>query len=364
MYSPTVSSVFAPAKLTVPHPSHVYLLADDLTGACDAAAAFLNAGHSVRVWFGLMALHATPESVQAFSTNSRAHAPKEAILAVSHTAAGFTGKSNSLFFKKIDSAARGPLAAELLAAHRALGTETILVAPSFPAAGRTVSDGILYIRDAAGQDTRLPLAGLFPPEVQPLTAMIARPEEIAAARASGRSILLCDATTQTDLEALAHAAADLPGLLYAGSAGLARAIASIHSASQAPQPLPRSARTLIVTGTGHPVTRLQLEQLAESQRCARVLRIHFEASDAARIRAAFQEFDPQTLILTGGDTALLATRALDAHSFILHGEFAPGIPWGLVQGGAAHGRIILTKSGGFGSPTTLSDILATLSGQR
>lgn len=69
--------------LAAPHPSYVYLLADDLTGACDAAAAFLQAGHSVRVWFGSHALHATPESVQAFNTNSRSLAPEKADLAVS-----------------------------------------------------------------------------------------------------------------------------------------------------------------------------------------------------------------------------------------------------------------------------------------
>ena len=363
MRTPTASSVLAPAKLTVPHPSHIYLLADDLTGACDAAAAFLNAGHSVRVWFGLKALHSTTESVQALCTNSRAYAPEQAMLAVSHAATGFAGKSKALFFKKIDSAARGPLAAELLAAYRALGAEAILVAPSFPAAGRTVRNGILDIQDAAGQHTQLPLAGLFPPEIQPLIALIAHPKKIAAARAAGKFILLCDAVTQADLEALARVAADLPNLLYAGSAGLAQAIASLDSAPRNSQPLPRSVRTLIVAGTSHPVTKLQLDNLVDDAPFAQALCIHFEANDGARIRAAFHEFDPQTLILTGGDTALLAVRALDAHSSILRGEFAPGIPWGIVQGGIAHGRTIITKSGGFGSSTILSEILATLSGQ-
>jgi uncharacterized protein YgbK (DUF1537 family) len=195
-----------------------------------------------------------------------------------------------------------------------------------------------------------------------LLASIIRPDQLAAALATGKSILVCDAVTQADLEALTQAAANLPGLLYAGSAGLAQAIASLDPASEPPQPFPASARTLLVVGTPHPVTKLQLDHLAAGDPSAQVLRVRFEASDDACIRDQFRQYDPQALILTGGETAQLAARALDAHSFILHGEFAPGIPWGTVEGGLAQGRIVITKSGGFGTPITLKRILDTLAG--
>jgi uncharacterized protein YgbK (DUF1537 family) len=360
MRSLTASSALLP---TLMEARPIYLLGDDLTGASDAAASFLRAGHSVRVWFGSRALHSTAESVQAFNTDSRYLSSEQAGLAVSDAAAGLHNESNALFFKKIDSAGRGPLAAEVLAAHRVLGTDAILVAPSFPEAGRTVHDGVLYIQDAAGQDSQMPLAALFPPEVQPLIAVVTHPEQLVAARGAGRSIFLCDATTQADLEALVRASADLPPLLYAGSAGLARAIASLGAATHPPQPLPHSVRTLIVSGTSHPVTQLQLRRLPGTQPFAKVLQIRCEPGDEARIQNQFRQFDPQALILTGGDTALIAVRALASHSAILQGEFAPGIPWGTLQGGVADGRIVITKSGGFGTPTTLVDILATLSGQ-
>jgi uncharacterized protein YgbK (DUF1537 family) len=84
---------------------------------------------------------------------------------------------------------------------------------------------------------------------------------------------------------------------------------------------------------------------------------------AGRIRSAFQSHAPQALILTGGETAQLAVRALAAHSFILQGEFAPGIPWGTMQGGEAHGCTVVTKSGGFGLPSAFNDILAALRGR-
>jgi uncharacterized protein YgbK (DUF1537 family) len=59
---------------------------------------------------------------------------------------------------------------------------------------------------------------------------------------------------------------------------------------------------------------------------------------------------------------LLAVQALEAHSFLLQGEIAPGIPWGLVQGGIAHGCLVVTKSGGFGAPSAFNDILAAFRG--
>jgi len=352
----------------VAQPERIYLLADDLTGACDAAAAFLPAGYSVRVWTGGKAWTSTPETVQAFNTDSRSLSPSLAGRAVSDAVAALDTGKNFIFFKKIDSVARGPLAAELLAAQRTLGTQAILLAPSFPAAGRTVHHGILHIQDASGQDRQLSLAALFPAEFQPRIASISRPEELAAAFHSGKALLLCDAATQTELVALARAAVQLPGLLYAGSAGLAQAIASLHCSPEVLPPLPVSERTLIVAGSPHPLTRLQLENLSPDHLAAdspvvRILRIHCKASDDEHIRAAFCQFDPQALILTGGSTASMATSALGAHSLILRGEFAPGIPWGIVQGGAAEGRVAITKSGGFGAPTALREILDKLSGQ-
>ena len=43
---------FVPPSFADPNSGRIVLLADDLTGACDAGAAFLRTGRSVRVWFG------------------------------------------------------------------------------------------------------------------------------------------------------------------------------------------------------------------------------------------------------------------------------------------------------------------------
>ncbi len=355
---------FVPPSFADPYSGRIVLLADDLTGACDGGAAFLRTGRSVRVWFGTSVEFSTPESVQAFNTSSRTLSARRAAQAVSLACTALGSDPNSLFFKKVDSAGRGPLAAELLAAHRTLGTRAVVFAPGFPAAGRTVRDGTLEVEDAAGQHSQVRLERLFPFTVRGRIFHVAHARELAPALDAGKTLLVCDSATQADLNDLARAAKDLPGLLYAGSAGLAQALASLAPARPMAALVPPAARTLLIAGTSHPVTKLQLEELdSADQEGVSVLRLHVAFGAAARIRSTFRSYAPQALILTGGETAQLAVRALAAHSFILQGEFAPGIPWGTVQGGDAHGCIVVTKSGGFGSPTAFNEILVALRGR-
>lgn len=352
-----------PPSFADPNSGRIVLLADDLTGACDAAAAFLRSGRSVRVWFGSSVQFSAPESVQAFNTNSRQLSPSRAARVVAHAAAALGSDPNSLFFKKVDSAARGPFAAEILAAHRALSTRAVLLAPAFPSAGRTVRDGILEIQDATGEPKQIPLASLFPLTSRSCIGQVSGPSELEPMLRADRTILLCDSTTQADLEALVRAAQDLPGLLYAGSAGLAQALTAFNRMQLPVALVPPVSRTLLIVGSPHPVTKLQLENLdLDRFTGVQLLQIKLAFRAAARIRSAFREFAPQALILTGGETALLAVQALEAHSFILQGELTPGIPWGLVQGGAAHGCVVATKSGGFGAPTAFNEILAAFRG--
>jgi uncharacterized protein YgbK (DUF1537 family) len=58
-------------------------------------------------------------------------------------------------------------------------------------------------------------------------------------------------------------------------------------------------------------------------------------------------------VVTGGDGARALTSVLDARGITLTGEVAPGIPIGALTGGPLDGSAIVTKAGGFGSPTAL-----------
>jgi D-threonate/D-erythronate kinase len=355
------STRIAEPSFADPTSGRIVVLADDLTGACDAAAAFIRSARSVRVWFGAGALYSVPETVQAFTTNSRSLSASRAAHIVSRAVKALSSGSQSLFFKKVDSACRGPIGAEVLAAHRALSTRAVFFAPAFPAESRIVRDGTLEIRNSAGEAKEIRLAHLFPITIRHRIAVISSATELAPALESGKTILICDSESQADLATMAHSAQAFPGLLYAGSAGLAQALAGLNSFSQAAGLVPRAARTLLIAGSPHPVTRLQLQTLDRARFSGvRVMRLGFPFALAARIRAAFGSYQPQALILTGGATALLAVRALEADSLILQGELAPGTPWGLIQGGLAHGCTVVTKSGGLGTATAFNDILTAL----
>lgn len=361
---PFLSAIPDPAGTASPAlpPHRTWLLADDLTGACDAGAAFLRAGMGVRVWTGAQPCFHAPQAVQAVNTASRALPPGEAAGVVAGAAAALERGGRTLHFKKVDSTLRGPLAAELIAAQQALGARAILLAPAFPAMGRTVHNGILIAEDLSGRRETIRIRNLFPAGVNDRIAQIAHAGELVSAVDGGNTVLICDTATQVDLDALARAAQPLQGLLYAGSAGLAQAVAGLYASPASPAPIPAAARTLVVCGTPHPVTELQLSDL-DRQRfpAVEVLRIRCQTGDENQVRAAFEAVYPQALVLTGGDTALLVLRALGGHSLVLQGECAPGIPWGRAEGGAVDGKTIVTKSGGFGVRSALNEILAMLS---
>jgi len=120
------------------------LIADDLTGACDAGALFSGAGP---VGIATDGLAFDPNrDVVAADTETRAldagQAAKEVWDMARHLAPRFAlGPA----VKKLDSTLRGQVAAELDAMLLATGLRAALVCPAFPGQGRTVVDGILRV---------------------------------------------------------------------------------------------------------------------------------------------------------------------------------------------------------------------------
>jgi len=353
----------------------VLIFADDLTGACDSGVAFLAAGRPVRVVLDASSLDAKRlleleasgcESVWAFTTETRNLMPEEARKRVAYSILTLHPMSqDALLFKKIDSAARGHLGVEVMAALQHSGAALALVAPAFPKAGRTVASGILSVGDCSGQNATVVLRELFPQvdanDIDVLSAgsELHLEQGIARAIANGTRILLCDASTQADLERLAAVALPMrQPLLWAGSAGLAHALAGVLPVLDPPPVLPsthRSGRTLLFAGTSHPVTSLQLSHLEQhSGAPARAThRIQLDTASEQEIVAAFTAMPVAALILTGGETAAFVLRALGASGIALAGELAAGIPWGFIEGGLAGGCIVITKSGGFGEHDAL-----------
>jgi uncharacterized protein YgbK (DUF1537 family) len=354
--------------------SRIVIIADDLTGACDSGVAFLASGRRVRVVLDasqdFVQLRQTDrpgeQAVWAFTTETRGLAEERAAGRVGECMAALgTIWQDALAFKKVDSAARGHFGAEISAALRSSGSVLALVAPAFPAAGRTVENGVLRVRDWSGQDTAKPLRELFSREdatrIEALPTCTEQELErrIGQAVAKGARILLCDSSSQADLERLAAAALRVQQpLLWAGSAGLAHAVADllpVSAAKAASQPGLRTGRTLLFVGSPHPVTSLQVEHVEQSTGGVDRPIHRIPCTDGSRqdVVAAFATEPVAAMILTGGDTAAFVLRSLGASSIELAGEVARGIPWGFVEGGAADGCVVITKSGGFGERDAL-----------
>jgi uncharacterized protein YgbK (DUF1537 family) len=232
------------------------------------------------------------------------------------------------------------------------------------------------------------------------TFRLAPPAPLAPRSDPGeRLLLLADAETDVDLNALAaylHRL-DLDDL-FCGAGGLAAAWARVLIPE--PQPLPPlepiAGPIWILAGSQHSVTRAQMEALAatseghiewfEAQSSDIVPRLRqlpkrtniglcltaspphlitpsfraWAADCIAAVAAEAQERGVGAFVATGGETAALLLRALDAGSLVVDRELLPGIPLCRIADGPWAGTMLVTKAGGFGEPDALARTVAAI----
>jgi uncharacterized protein YgbK (DUF1537 family) len=271
-------------------PGRWLILADDLTGAADCAIAFARRGLEAMVaWHDAAGGAGARPGALAIDADSRrlpptAAAARHAALLRPHLAGG----ARPALIKKIDSTLRGQPAAELagsLALLRDAGQPRLaLVAPAFPATGRTTENGCvrlwgvpleatpLWARDhsynSADLLAVLGSAGLKAwtlPLGQMRGGAAALAEALRAAQAGGLDAVVCDATEAADLEALARASLPLAdSVLWVGSGGIAAALAAALPETPAASPaLPRRhGGALVVVGSVAEASRAAAEALA------------------------------------------------------------------------------------------------------
>lgn len=388
------------------------MIADDLTGAADTGAAFVCSGLVVMI--ALDPDHVPAADVLVVSTESRSLTEEEAIERVAQAARSLANPDGETWiYKKIDSTLRGYPAAELRAIMDALHERRAVVAPAFPAQGRTTISGHQMLSGHAVDGT----ASGAEVEVADLQQLIAsnadgydiRLVDLAAVRLGPEAmcgqfdgpaemILIADAETDEDLSAIVRCATHAGVHLLCGSAGLAHALAAELSAasSVAAPTLPdvAGAPVLVVAGSPHPATRRQVDvaQL-RGEMIARVDHAFLGLDESIKtvidaialgmsaersvvlttsglhdvrdsdqavadylgeiVRGLVMDGTLGGLVLTGGDVSAAVCRALGTTAIWLRGEVQPGIPWGLLVGGVAPGLPVVTKSGGFGDADAL-----------
>jgi D-threonate/D-erythronate kinase len=391
----------------------IAVIADDLTGAADTGVQLVHAGYRTAVFFRATEVLEDDLDAVSFDTDSRAIPAGSAakrVLDASHIARGAR-----TVYKKLDSTLRGNVAAELAAALGGARRDRVILAPAFPAAGRTTVGGIQRVHDVPVDETEMAndphnpvreahvpglLAGAFSSVGALGVEDLADPELVRRALEDYECVV-ADAERDADLEALVRAVPDPARVLWAGSAGLALALGSVY-----PGPCAGTAGVqrapvrpvLVVVGSLSGVAREQVRRLVKAYgaidvpvdgkepnavykavgaarkalgggTCAvvrsteeRVASSESVLGDLAEVAALLSEEGLfEGLVLTGGATAVGVARRLGASGIRLKGEVEAGVPMGALVGRRPYP--VVTKAGGFGGQDTLVGAVETLSGE-
>lgn len=299
----------------------ILIVADDLTGAADCGAAC--AAHGLETVVVLDDAEGIPRAqVVALDANTRAMTPTQAAAETARVVRKYPAR---IVYKKIDSTLRGNVGAEVaaaLAAYRAMGhpNAVAVVAPAFPAMGRTTKGGRIYVRGEAIENWDI-------------------------------EWMLEDAETDEDLRAIAtkwiHYEA---GVVWAGSAGLARWLPEAAGIERGVSRRALKAAEPLVFAVGSPAqrSREQAEALKE-EGVGNDEVLMGEAEVLAEMIARRQE-PMGGLVLTGGETARAVLSRLGIAALQVVGEVETGVP---VLVAESSGLTVITKAGDFGDRETL-----------
>lgn len=299
---------------------NIAVIADDLTGANDTGVQMARQGLTTSVLLELKTGGGKQEAV-VFDTDSRSLPPLEAYQKVKDVCLflGRGGESSSpVIYKKFDSTLRGNIGSELDAVYETLQPDFIVIAPSFPGAGRTLTDGIVYVNGIPLHETEMAHDPKHPATESAFTAILKRQsrypaahfsleqlrgertalrELIAGYRKSGIPYLVFDAEREEDLALVASlfpVKTGSPSVVWAGSAGLASAITAqvlcsmreeseqagvvlkesgkIYEAISNNKPVYYDANyVIIVIGSVNPWSRRQLSELVKENNVSAIM---------------------------------------------------------------------------------------------
>ncbi|MFF5209120.1 four-carbon acid sugar kinase family protein [Streptosporangium sp. NPDC000396] len=376
--------------------AYIALIADDLTSAADGAAPFRAAGLPARITLE-PSPGPSPHGVTALDIDTRAGSASAAAARTADAVAALA--EADVLIKTVDSTLRGHLAAEIGAALSSSGRATAVIAPAFPAEGRTTWNGVQSVAGRPVHETSFAHDPGHPVRCSDLGRLLTDAVVVGAGRQDRLAALVgavpyvvVDAASDRHLDELVTAVSP-DHVLWVGSPGLAAALARRMSPGErpavtAPAP-PRRPRVLLVVGSLNPASQEQVARFRSgggAAVCVTADRAVEQAAQAlsttgavvlygSRIRgpealvperlaettarlAVNRAFD--AMLLTGGETARAVLHALGARDVELIAEPEPGVPVGLIE--RPYRLPIVLKAGGFGNSETLvrlRDLLTT-----
>lgn len=388
------------------HNLRVLIVADDLTGAMDSAGPFAEIG--VETWVVAAAMQCDPATIArarvvSVNTDSRHLPAAQAATRVSDIVRRLGPGAFDVVVKKIDSTLRGNVVAETLALLETSGRRGAVIAPAFPAQGRTVKGGVVHVNGVPLAETAFARDALSPPPLVPLQQVFAEARPGLGVAISGAAgdfssqsnirIWIADGVTDADLAATVSAVKSRLGeLLLAGSAGITKPLARACFGAAVPQAAPEKLTGTIVFVVGSRAVQSaeQVESLMQEPG-TRVLRApngrlsqkEFPAArnlvlkatadatgkegDARQVAAemarnaidAARRTHAQALVATGGDTAIAILTATGNPALQVLGDLMPGIPYARIRVDGAP-LWLVTKAGGFGGRDTFRQIARRL----
>lgn len=396
-------------------------IADDLTGATDLAITLTSAGYRTTVVLGM------DDMEEVTSGELREEADAVVVALKSRTMPADRAVDASLraldrlrregcerFYVKycstFDSTPRGNIGPVSEAVLDALGEDLTVVAPAFPANGRTVYRGHLFVGDDPLDESPMrhhPLTPMTDSSLPRLLApqvsggrdaialvpwqVVARGvqalrEALARAGESGARFVVADALTDTDLRNLAEATSSLRVLT--GGSALAQGLVGPRETDHASWELPEGPR-VVLSGSASRATQGQVRHALEAgdgqHLRAADLRADFGGTVASVVSAALSsaaspfvvyataspedvadtadasvieealaavaerlvEAGVRSLLVAGGETSGAVVQRLGVGALTLGREVDPGVAW--TRGHRSGGDIhLMLKSGNFG----------------
>ena len=334
-------------------------LADDMTGALEAGAKFSEAGFSTTV--SAQPIAAGSAQVLVLDTETRHVKPEAARERIFRFVDACGEERPLLVYKKTDSTLRGNIRAELHALTELYPEWSIGYAPAYPALGRTVKSGILYVHGQAVAETEFAHDELNP----------VRGSSVGALLDPRMDCRIFDGEADEHLsEAACAILADKKMRIVAGPAGLAEMIARmIDLPRRELEPYPCVRTCLVLNGSRHQHSALQVR--AGAMAGWRVLdSIHGHDVTAAQAAAVNSRSlirnialdEPDGIFVIGGDTAFAVVRELGFPPLSPIGEIVAGVPvTRIALPGRTRDLFLITKAGGFGDVDVLTRAHAQLS---
>ena len=300
-----------------------------------------------------------------------------------------------------------------------------IVCPAYPQLGRTVENGRLLVHGqnaestAVGRDPVTPLTTGLLTEMLPGSVNLSindgtsltLAEKITAQILAGIRIITVNAVTDSDLALVAEATDVLgPWAIPVGSGGLAGAVSrrlGQNGCEGQDQTPPQNERVLVVISSLHEASRSQhdhlvthadsrvlqtlapgIEDLGSIEAISAWMALNFhpvraavsvvispaergnEMGSAPSVAAGLAQIAKAvvadglgtTLVLVGGEGARAVLLRLGATAITISGSLHEGIPVGRIEGGALGGLTVVTKAGGFGATSALTELVAELLG--